>query len=254
MEEKKPKELRDMQSVLQRHETLKNLQLPSVPPELKRAMAYFPGPLFQLKKMLKKYPGDVSLDPQTAHASVVLSENLKSVYFTDMPQELPHSSRCFTTYPCVLGSSAYSSGCHYWEAEVGNKTHWALGVCYESVSCHVEDPKQEMGYWRVSLWSEKYVAMTTPFTPLLLSVKPRWVGVFLDYEAGKVSFYNMTNRSHIYTLDVIFAEPVGPLFYPGICRRRINADPLSIYMSALRLVLMVYCSSPNRYNSQYTKS
>ncbi|NWI09388.1 TRI39 ligase, partial [Crypturellus soui] len=153
---------------------------------------------------------DVTLDPQTAHPNLVLSENLKSVYFIDIPQELPHSSRRFTTYPCVLGSSTYSSGRHYWEVEVGNKTHWALGVCYESVSSKVQDPKQEMGYWQVRLWNEQYVAMTTPFTPLLLNVKPKRVGIFLDYEAGKVSFYNITNCSHIYTFDVIFAEAVCP--------------------------------------------
>lgn len=130
-----------------------------------------PPPWFSLlSHSLCSAKGDVSLDPQTAHASVVLSENLKSVYFTDIPQELPHSSRRFTAYPCVLGSSAYSSGCHCWEAEVGDKTHWALGVCYVSASCHAEDPKQEMGYWRVRRWNEKYVAMTTPFTPLLLGV------------------------------------------------------------------------------------
>ncbi|XP_010224229.1 PREDICTED: E3 ubiquitin-protein ligase TRIM39-like [Tinamus guttatus] len=220
--------LKDMQSVLQRYETFKNLELPSVSVELKRSMAYFPRPLFHLKKMLKKYTGDVTLDPQTAHPNLVLSENLKSVYFIDIPQELPHSSRRFTTYPCVLGSSSYSSGRHYWEVEVGNKTHWALGVCYESASSNVQDPKQELGYWRVRLWNEQYVAMTTPFTPLLLNVKPKRVGIFLDYEAGKVSFYNMTNRSHIYTFDVIFAEAVCPLFYPGVCIGDINADPLSI--------------------------
>ena len=81
------------------------------------------------------------------------------------------------------------------------------------------------------LCNEKYVATTTPSTPLLLSVKPKWVGVFFDYEAGKVSFYNMTKHSHIYTFHVILAESVCPFFYPGICMGHINVDPLSMWQT-----------------------
>uniref|UniRef100_A0A8C8SQ00 Uncharacterized protein n=1 Tax=Pelusios castaneus TaxID=367368 RepID=A0A8C8SQ00_9SAUR len=174
-------------------------------------------------------PGDMTLDPETAHPNLMLSENLKSVHFINISQVLQDTPRRFTLYPCVLGSAAYTSGRHYWEVDVGNKTQWALGVCYESVSRNAKvDTKPEAGYWRVRLWNGKYAATTTPFTPLHLRVKPKRVGVFLDYEAGKVSFYNVTDHSHIYTFSVAFAEPVCPLFYPGIRFGHVNAAPLVI--------------------------
>uniref|UniRef100_K7G3B9 E3 ubiquitin-protein ligase TRIM39-like n=1 Tax=Pelodiscus sinensis TaxID=13735 RepID=K7G3B9_PELSI len=222
-----PQALQDMQSILQRYEQSKAIELPSVSLELKKNVEYFPRQFFTLTKLLRKYSGEVTLDPETAHPNLVLSENLKTVHFVSVCQPVPHSPRRFTVYPCVLGSAAYLSGRHYWEVEVGNKTQWALGVCYESVSRKAEvDTKPECGYWRVRLWNGKYAATTTPFTLLHPHVKPKRVGVFLDYEAGKVSFYNVTDHSHMYTFSVEFAEPVRPLFYPGICFGYVNAAPL----------------------------
>ncbi|XP_067406671.1 E3 ubiquitin-protein ligase TRIM39-like [Emydura macquarii macquarii] len=221
--------LKDVQIIMQRYETSETIELPSVSLELKRTMEFFPRQFFTLTKLLKKYSGDMTLDPETAHPNLMLSENLKSVHFINICQVLPDTPRRFTIYPCVLGSAAYISGRHYWEVDVGNKTQWALGVCYESVSRKAEiDTKPETGYWRVRLWNGKYAATTTPFTLLHLRVKPKRVGVFLDYEAGKVSFYNVTDHSHIYTFSVEFAEPVCPLFYPGIRFGHVNAAPLVI--------------------------
>uniref|UniRef100_A0A8C3TFV2 Uncharacterized protein n=2 Tax=Chelydra serpentina TaxID=8475 RepID=A0A8C3TFV2_CHESE len=204
------------------------LELPSISLELKKTMEFFPRQFFTLTKFLRKYR-DMILDPETAHPNLVLSKNLKSVHFINISQVLPDTPRRFINYPCVLGSAAYISGRHYWEVDVGNKTQWALGVCYESVSRKAKiDAKLDTGYWRVRLWNGKYAATTTPFTLLCLQVKPKRVGVFLDYEAGKVSFYNVTDHSHIYTFSVEFAEPVCPLFYPGICFGHVNAAPLVI--------------------------
>ncbi|NXW87127.1 TRI39 ligase, partial [Alopecoenas beccarii] len=156
---------------------------------------------------------EVTLDPDTAHPNLLLSRDLKSVRFVpSRPRRLPDTPRRFTAYPCVLAAQGFASGRHYWEVEVGDKTHWALGVCKDSVSRKGEPrPVPEPGFWRLRLWDgDKYAATTAPFTPLALRVKPRRVGVFLDYEAGQVAFYNLTDRSHIFTFTDTFTETLWP--------------------------------------------
>ncbi|XP_077689638.1 E3 ubiquitin-protein ligase TRIM39 isoform X1 [Eretmochelys imbricata] len=223
--------LKDIKSTLERCETVQTMELASVPIKLEKNFCSFPRQYFVLRKIIKRLIGDVTLDPETAHPNLVLSEDRKSVKFVDTRlRDLPDTPRRFTIYPCVLATEGFTSGRHYWEVEVGDKTHWALGVCKDSVSRKGElMALPETGYWRVRLWNgDKYAATTTPFTPLHLLVKPKRVGVFLDYEAGRVSFYNVTDRSHIYTFTDTFTEKIWPLFYPGIRAGRKNAAPLVI--------------------------
>ncbi|XP_062454590.1 E3 ubiquitin-protein ligase TRIM39 isoform X2 [Rhea pennata] len=227
-----PDLLRDIQDTLARCEEAAEPAEPApVPIELEKTFGSFPRQYFTLRKLARRLIGDVTLDPDTAHPNLVLSADRKSVRFVAArPRELPDTPRRFTLYPCVLAAQGFTSGRHYWEVEVGDKTHWALGVCKDSVSRKGEaTPLPETGYWRVRLWNgDKYAATTSPFTPLTLRVKPRRVGVFVDYEAGKVAFYNVTDRSHIYTFSVTFTEKIWPLFYPGIRAGRKNAAPLVI--------------------------
>ncbi|XP_053234519.1 E3 ubiquitin-protein ligase TRIM39 isoform X1 [Podarcis raffonei] len=223
--------LKDVKHTLERCEEVQAQKLNLVSIELEKNFCNFPRQYFVLRKIIKRLTGDLTLDPETAHPNLVLSEDRKSVKFVEQRlRDLPDSPRRFTTYPCVLATEGFTSGRHYWEVEVGEKTHWALGVCNESVSRKGETTSlPETGYWRVRLFNgDKYAATTTPFTPLSVATKPKRVGVFLDYEAGRLSFYNVTDRSHIYTFTDTFTEKLWPFFYPGIRAGRKNAAPLII--------------------------
>ena len=57
------------------------------------------------------------------------------------------------------------------------------------------------GFWAIRFYEGKYWALTSPETHLTLREKPFIVRVFLDYEARDVSFYNMTDESHIFTFS-----------------------------------------------------
>ncbi|MGH0152862.1 UNVERIFIED_CONTAM: hypothetical protein FKN15_031879 [Acipenser sinensis] len=121
---------------------------------------------------------------------------------------------------CVLGSEGFTSGRHYWELGVGVNTFWRLGVSRGSAPRKEEfSMTPQQGYWTVG-WSgdedkDEFTALTDPQTPLPLSLKPKKLGVYLDYEEGRLSFYNVETRSHIYTFTDMFNpnEKLYPFFW-----------------------------------------
>ncbi|RXN10710.1 E3 ubiquitin- ligase TRIM39-like protein [Labeo rohita] len=63
------------------------------------------------------------------------------------------------------------------------------------------------GYWVVGLWNEnEYWTCTDSYVLLSLRGKPEKMGVFVDYEEGLVSFYDVEYRSHIYSYTGIKAQ------------------------------------------------
>ncbi|XP_029445937.1 butyrophilin subfamily 1 member A1-like [Rhinatrema bivittatum] len=173
---------------------------------------------------------DVTLDPETAHPYLVLSEDRKSVRVGYTSLNLPYSPQRFDLEPCVLGHEDFTSGRHYWEVEVGNKTEWDLGVCKDSVNRKVRITLTPWnGYWAVCRRKgDKYWACTSSWSRLSLRVRPQAVGILLDYQAGKVSFYDADEKSHLFTFTHTFTEKLRPYFYTGFKAEGKNAGALSI--------------------------
>ncbi|NXW33866.1 TRI39 ligase, partial [Phaetusa simplex] len=185
-----------------------------------------------MRDMLKKFKVDVTLDPETAHPELTLSEDRKSVRHGSkkLILSLFDNAKRFGTTPVVLGSQVFFSGRSYWEVQVGDKPEWGLGLCRESASRKgniLFSPNN--GYWVLRLQNGgNYEALTLPVSPLTMSVRPRRIGIFLDYEAGEISFYNVTDRSHIYTFTDKFLGNLRPLFFLGAFLGGRNAEPLVI--------------------------
>lgn len=175
---------------------------------------------------------DVCLDPTTAHPSLIVSEDRKSVRHGGPQQkQLPDSDNAerFDTYVMVLGSKSFTSGRYYWEVEVGDSSEWDLGVCRESVSRkgQVIIFSPISGFWRLWLRNgDEYKALISCPVLLPMSMKPTRVGIFLDYSQGEVSFYNVTERTHIYTYVGTFYGPLRPFFSPSRQHKGKNACPL----------------------------
>ncbi|XP_078497593.1 E3 ubiquitin-protein ligase TRIM11-like [Lissotriton helveticus] len=162
----------------------------------------------------RRFAAEVTLDPDTAHRVLILSSDGRSVRLGDGEQYLPYSRQRFHPGPIVLGRERLSAGRHYWEVEVGDKTHWILGVCDESVSRKGEvRASPEKGYWTMGLTDSMYIAGTSPSILLTPRVHPKVVGLFLDYEAGRLSAYNVDDRSLLFTFPgVSFPPTLRPFF------------------------------------------
>ncbi|XP_026518471.2 erythroid membrane-associated protein-like [Terrapene carolina triunguis] len=171
----------------------------------------------------------VTLDPDTAHPKLILSEDRKCVRRGDTRQDLPNNPERFDLCSCVLGAEGFRGRRCYWEVEVGDKTRWILGVCRESVRRKGKVTyTPEDGYWVVRQGDGEYKALTSPWTLLPVSIRPSRVGIFLDYEAGEVSFYNVTDRSHLFTFTGTFSGTLRPYFCPGLNAGGENVAPLII--------------------------
>ncbi|XP_060784618.1 E3 ubiquitin-protein ligase TRIM39-like [Neoarius graeffei] len=153
----------------------------------------------------------VTLDPNTAHPELIVSDDLKSVRCSDEKQKLPDNPERFDEYWCILGSEGFNSGTHCWDVEVGDCTWWSVGVMTESAQ-----RKGEIFFrnriWRVEGYYGKYHAASTPHTATQLSVaqKLQRIRVKLDWDRGKLSFSDPLTNTHLHTFTHTFTNKLLP--------------------------------------------
>ncbi|XP_070710706.1 E3 ubiquitin-protein ligase TRIM39-like isoform X2 [Pempheris klunzingeri] len=182
------------------------------------------------EKMLQ-YAADVHLDPRTANPWLALSEDGRQVWDGDVEQNLANIPERFDTAPCVLSTRGFTTGRHYWEVEVGDKTVWDLGVARQSINRKgVVTLSPEDGYWTICLRKgSEYRACAGQAELLHLSQRLQVVGMFLDYEDGTVSFYDAEAKTHIYSFTHFqFTETMFPFFNPDMNDSGSNKSPLII--------------------------
>ncbi|XP_041095144.1 butyrophilin subfamily 1 member A1-like isoform X2 [Polyodon spathula] len=160
---------------------------------------------------------DVTLDPDTANSKLILSADGKRVRLGNTVQDLPDNPERFNRRSCVMGREGFTSGRHYWQVHVGENTDWKVGVSRESAQrkggFHITPQR---GYWTVEWSGDEFNALSAPQTPLPMSLKPQVLGLYLDYEEGQLSFYNVETSSHIYTftdIELNQNEKIYPFFY-----------------------------------------
>uniref|UniRef100_A0A452IMY2 Uncharacterized protein n=1 Tax=Gopherus agassizii TaxID=38772 RepID=A0A452IMY2_9SAUR len=132
---------------------------------------------------------NVTLDPDTAHPELVLSEDRKSVRYGDTWQDLPNNPERFDCWEYLLGCEGFTSGRHCWEVEVRGGGFWSVGVARESVG--------RKGW--INLWGGQVQALTSPVTPLPLSRVPSRIRVCLDCDRGQVTFIGAGDEAPIFT-------------------------------------------------------
>lgn len=162
---------------------------------------------------------DVTFDPKTANPWLLLSDDGRQLRHGGTWQDLPNEQERFDTVVIVLGKEGLTSGRHYWGVQVGEKDDWYLGVARASVKRKGRIAVSiAHGYWALAMKkNQEYRVSSTPPVLLTLDSKPRKVGVYVDYEEGQISFYDVKARTHIYTFMDVFTEKLYPFFYLYCC-------------------------------------
>uniref|UniRef100_A0A8C6SDE6 B30.2/SPRY domain-containing protein n=1 Tax=Neogobius melanostomus TaxID=47308 RepID=A0A8C6SDE6_9GOBI len=179
---------------------------------------------------LTKYYCNLSLDPNSAHKALSVYEDrrrvshnaLKYLWFgDDQPDRFEHFTQ-------VLCASPLTGRC-YWEVEWSGSVD--IVISYRKIRRKGEAEEQEFGAndnsWCLRINSEGYTVRHNKMQTLLPS---SWfgqmthslflsgrVGVFLDCEAGSLSFFKCSSGqfTHLYTFRSTFMEPLYAGF--GLC-------------------------------------
>ncbi|XP_074423683.1 butyrophilin subfamily 1 member A1-like isoform X16 [Larus michahellis] len=174
------------------------------------------------KFLLPENQDVVTLDPNTAHSQLHLSEDLRTVNRDIKEDDLPDTPERFSDRCCVLGREGFREGRHCWEVEVkgevGGDSQWGVGVARESVErkgSTVVSP--ERGIWAVQHHLGHFMSLTSPRTLLPQSPLPSRIWVCLDCARGLVTFLDADTGVEIFTFPPASfkGETLCPWFWVG---------------------------------------
>nr|XP_056722295.1 E3 ubiquitin-protein ligase TRIM7-like [Euleptes europaea] len=221
--------LQDARSTLQRYEEKEAFEDPAAFPlalkwriwELTDLNPLLEGIKKQFKDTLDSglhlQKANVTLDSDTAHPRLVLSEDRKSVRWGEKAQTLPDNPERFDQYSAVLGREGFTAGRHFWEVLVGSEGGWIVGVVRTTVRrkggvlfC------PEEGIWTVGKWGGYYkAALKDHGPPLFLRGELKRIRVCLNYSGGRVAFFDADRAALIYEFSgaSFSGETLLPLFW-----------------------------------------
>jgi len=184
----------------------------------------------------------LTFDLDTAHPSVYISRDRTVAVETGgggggggggMVPYKPNPKR-FLQCVNVLAAEGFQTGRHYWEVGVGAKRKWDLGVAVEGVDRRARVKLcPESGYWTLRLRNGgEYWAGTQPWTRLAVrsatEPPPQRIGVFLDCEERRVSFYDADDMSLLYSFTDGPRGKVYPFFSPCIADDNQRPQPIQL--------------------------
>ncbi|XP_042747364.1 butyrophilin subfamily 1 member A1-like, partial [Lagopus leucura] len=182
----------------------------------------------------QRHKVDVTLDADTAHPRLQVSEDGKSVTDTGVIGKVPSKEERFDSHTFLLAKEGYTSGRHYWEVDVGKKRNWNLGVAQETVTRkETVALSPENGFWVIGLADgQEYWAHSDPWTRLTVSGRPQKIGIFLDISSKKLSFFNVHQKKMMYAFSFVNYDSQNvklfPFFSTGSSATNSDTEPLRI--------------------------
>uniref|UniRef100_A0A8C6D4I6 Tripartite motif-containing protein 64-like n=1 Tax=Moschus moschiferus TaxID=68415 RepID=A0A8C6D4I6_MOSMO len=179
-----------------------------------------------LSQMQKPQPVNPELPSWPVSGFLHMLNNFRGKSYPFLPEMFPCLSHYIDDHPgasrqpwgraCAVswGARGFTSGRHYWELDVALSSNWVLGVCK---SIFTRDTSISIGaeeaFFLCSTKVNSQYILSTTSPPLVQFVKRPLgrIGVFLDYDNGTVSFYDVFRSSLIYSsLPSAFSSPLIP--------------------------------------------
>ncbi|XP_078063301.1 E3 ubiquitin/ISG15 ligase TRIM25-like isoform X4 [Mustelus asterias] len=144
---------------------------------------------------LMHYNSKITYDHRTAHKKLVINDRFTVLSLVEQPQSYPDQPERFINCSQVLGLQSFTNGRHYWEVSNDGGSFWAIGIA--CVGVDRRGSRSRLGRnvlsWCVESFGRKLSAWHGDREMVLNVQLPRVVGVFLDFAAGHVAFYSVSN-------------------------------------------------------------
>ncbi|XP_058872517.1 tripartite motif-containing protein 16-like isoform X2 [Acipenser ruthenus] len=163
-----------------------------------------------------KYSCQLTLDPNTAHSNLCLSEGNIKVTWRRETQRYPDHSERFDSRSQVLCREGLSGTRCYWEIEWSGE--WAsIGVTYKGISRKGKDCSCVLGFndksWSLFCSGSSYNARHNNNETAITAPRSPRIGVYLDFNAGTLSFYGVSDTmTLLHRFQTTFTEPLYPGF------------------------------------------
>ncbi|XP_056373632.1 tripartite motif-containing protein 75-like [Hyla sarda] len=160
------------------------------------------------------------LDIETASNELYIPRDLKSATRTFTDQNRPYGFKRFMHYQ-VLSMESFSSGRHYWDVDVSGSCVWMVGMCYPSIgrggtNSIIGSNNKSWGLHGYKGNSKHTVRHNDKVIQLPRLISLDRVRIYLDYEAGLLSFYQLCDPTrHLYTFTATFTEPLRGILCVG---------------------------------------
>ncbi|XP_071260652.1 E3 ubiquitin/ISG15 ligase TRIM25-like isoform X2 [Salvelinus alpinus] len=166
------------------------------------------------REQLLQYSCQLTLDPNTAHTCLSLSEGNRKVTYTNQVQPYPDHPDRFTNHYQVLCKEGLSGRC-YWEVEWSGRGV-ITAVSYKDVSRTVrgnifgDNDKS----WSLQCFSDDYCFIHNNVETKVSGPQSSRVGVYLDHKAGTLSFYSVSDTmTLLHRVQTTFTQSLYPGFY-----------------------------------------
>eukprot|EP00063_Salmo_salar_P063913 XP_014038748.1 PREDICTED: NACHT, LRR and PYD domains-containing protein 12-like [Salmo salar] len=172
----------------------------------------------RLKSGLRKYACHLTLDPNTAHPNLILSEGNRKLTLVKEKQDYENHPDRFDYHSHVLCREGLSESRYYWEVEMDGDMA-DIGVVYKGMKRKGEEVDSRTGLnrksWCLYCNDSTYDIYHAGVGSIIPHPDSNRVGVYLDWPAGTLSFYSVSSSgtlTHLYTEHTTFTEPLHPVF------------------------------------------
>ncbi|XP_053195775.1 tripartite motif-containing protein 16-like [Scomber japonicus] len=155
-----------------------------------------------------QYSHQVTLDPNTAHIRLLLSEGNKKATVMREKQLYPHHCDRFTEKQQVLSRESLTGRC-YWE--VNKVIYAAIAVTYKDISRTGGESRLGTNdrSWTLECSGDKYELIHNKVRTSISGSPSSRVGVYLDHSAGILSFYNVSDTmTLLHRVQTTFTQPL----------------------------------------------